>query len=369
MHPLLAEIYAAPDDDGPRSIYADYLIEQGDPRGTFIALQLARAQRRDAVVSAEEQALLDAHWRAWIGEPAAHIDAGKVSFERGFWAELEMPYVELPADVLAHPSWGTVSRVQVGFDSALPAMLAATARALRSIWVPSREALAVVARSNLPIEELVLMLDESRDPPALPQAITRLPALRRLGFQCTVERAVRWVERANDLGIRDVLLKLSPSVDYVRKILRRTKRTQIAKLAIAIPADTVIHAERDEGGTFAVRALELRPTHVTPEGQIDSAKQWLVDLAVHVDPGVTITMPSITPALVQYAEARGMRLDLADSHGSLLPSVRSPIILSETPLAYGRPSPRLGEHTREVLTGLLGYTAADIERLASDGVI
>lgn len=36
---MLAAIDAAPDDDGPRSIYADWLQERGDPRGEFIALQ------------------------------------------------------------------------------------------------------------------------------------------------------------------------------------------------------------------------------------------------------------------------------------------------------------------------------------------
>jgi crotonobetainyl-CoA:carnitine CoA-transferase CaiB-like acyl-CoA transferase len=50
--------------------------------------------------------------------------------------------------------------------------------------------------------------------------------------------------------------------------------------------------------------------------------------------------------------ARGMRLDLDDGHGNLLPSVRSPIMLSETPLVYDRPSPRLGEHTDEILAEL-----------------
>ena len=46
--------------------------------------------------------------------------------------------------------------------------------------------------------------------------------------------------------------------------------------------------------------------------------------------------------------ARGMRMDLADGHGNLLPSVRSPMLLSETPLVYQRPSPQLGEHTAEI---------------------
>lgn len=50
--------------------------------------------------------------------------------------------------------------------------------------------------------------------------------------------------------------------------------------------------------------------------------------------------------------ARGMRMDLDDGHGNALPSVRSPIRLSETPLAYERPSPRLGEHTAEILAEL-----------------
>ncbi|QPC88242.1 CoA transferase [Mesorhizobium sp. NBSH29] len=50
--------------------------------------------------------------------------------------------------------------------------------------------------------------------------------------------------------------------------------------------------------------------------------------------------------------ARDMRMDLDDGHGNALPSVRSPIIMSKTPAVYERPSPRLGEHTEEVLSEL-----------------
>lgn len=50
--------------------------------------------------------------------------------------------------------------------------------------------------------------------------------------------------------------------------------------------------------------------------------------------------------------ARGMRLDLDDGHGNLLPSVRAPMVMSRTPLVYERPSPRLGEHTEEILAEL-----------------
>ncbi|UDL89655.1 CoA transferase [Mesorhizobium sp. PAMC28654] len=50
--------------------------------------------------------------------------------------------------------------------------------------------------------------------------------------------------------------------------------------------------------------------------------------------------------------ARGMRLDLDDGHGNMLPSVRAPMVMSGTPLVYERPSPRLGEHTEEILAEL-----------------
>lgn len=50
--------------------------------------------------------------------------------------------------------------------------------------------------------------------------------------------------------------------------------------------------------------------------------------------------------------ARGMRLDLADAHGTSLPGVRAPIRMSATPARYERPAPRLGEHTGEVLAEL-----------------
>lgn len=49
--------------------------------------------------------------------------------------------------------------------------------------------------------------------------------------------------------------------------------------------------------------------------------------------------------------ARGMRIDLPSqaARGGAIPSVRSPIVLDGQPMAAGRPSPRLGEHTDEVL--------------------
>jgi len=51
-------------------------------------------------------------------------------------------------------------------------------------------------------------------------------------------------------------------------------------------------------------------------------------------------------------KARGLRIDLEAADGTIIPGVRNPIVLSETPLVYHRPSPALGEHTAEVLAEL-----------------
>jgi CoA:oxalate CoA-transferase len=46
-----------------------------------------------------------------------------------------------------------------------------------------------------------------------------------------------------------------------------------------------------------------------------------------------------------------------------------PVKFSATPGSIPRPAPRLGEHTREALTKLLGYDDAKLDALESSGVI
>lgn len=84
---LLDAIRMAPDDDGPRQVYADWLMEQGDPRGEFIAVQceLTRPgleQARRLELEARQVSLLSQHGATWLGPLAA--DAITASFARGF---------------------------------------------------------------------------------------------------------------------------------------------------------------------------------------------------------------------------------------------------------------------------------------------
>ncbi len=85
---LLAAIYAAPDDDGPRMVYADTLTERGDVRGEFIALQLARARGHATAEQRrrERELLADPKRRAAWSLPLSQ--GGEAHFERGLPFEL-----------------------------------------------------------------------------------------------------------------------------------------------------------------------------------------------------------------------------------------------------------------------------------------
>lgn len=79
---FLEAVLAAPEDDAPRLVFADWLMEQGDPRGEFIAVQcrIARGDRSEGLV-ARERELLRLHGRAW-GCPLPQFVV--LRWERGF---------------------------------------------------------------------------------------------------------------------------------------------------------------------------------------------------------------------------------------------------------------------------------------------
>ena len=67
--------------------------------------------------------------------------------------------------------------------------------------------------------------------------------------------------------------------------------------------------------------------------------------------------------------ARELAVHLRHPVGADLTVVANPIRMSATPPTYRSAPPLLGQHTHEVLGGLLGMTEAEIARLTADGVI
>jgi crotonobetainyl-CoA:carnitine CoA-transferase CaiB-like acyl-CoA transferase len=68
--------------------------------------------------------------------------------------------------------------------------------------------------------------------------------------------------------------------------------------------------------------------------------------------------------------ARGMKIEMEhEPAGVRLPMIGSPIKMSATPPSYRRAPPTCGQHTDEVLSELLGLSAAEISRLRDRGVV
>jgi uncharacterized protein (TIGR02996 family) len=110
---LLEAIYAAPDDDGPRRVYADWLLSQGDVRGELIMLQCERREPRRAA------ALLAAHKKEWLGPLAPVVVLQTAKFERGFPSEVELHFSALRqlSPVTGHPAWNTLRKLIISSEA------------------------------------------------------------------------------------------------------------------------------------------------------------------------------------------------------------------------------------------------------------
>jgi crotonobetainyl-CoA:carnitine CoA-transferase CaiB-like acyl-CoA transferase len=68
-------------------------------------------------------------------------------------------------------------------------------------------------------------------------------------------------------------------------------------------------------------------------------------------------------------KARGVKIELEHPAAGRLPLVASPMRFSATPVEYRLAPPVLGQHTDEILSGLLGKEGGEIARLRASGVI
>jgi glutaryl-CoA transferase len=71
----------------------------------------------------------------------------------------------------------------------------------------------------------------------------------------------------------------------------------------------------------------------------------------------------------KQVQHRGMRVEMQHPIAGTLAVVGSPLRLSETPVEYRLPPPLLGQHTEEVLMGVLGMQQSEVERLRAETVI
>src|SRR5438552_6113482 len=107
---------------------------------------------------------------------------------------------------------------------------------------------------------------------------------------------------------------------------------------------------------FATNPARVANRAKLREHMIETLKSWDRDPLLAKLEAASVPASPINNIGQMFADpqtiARGMRVDLDAGHGNRLPAVRAPMVMSGTPLAYERPSPRLGEHTQEILAEL-----------------
>lgn len=119
------------------------------------------------------------------------------------------------------------------------------------------------------------------------------------------------------------VLGLDELIDDARFRTNQDRVKNRDELAALISARTSLRTRDDMLAEFDAKFI--------PAGPINSVEDTFTD-----------------PQIVQ----RGLRVDVPDGDGVMVPSVRTPIVFSDSTLKLDRASPRLGEHTDEVVNGL-----------------
>ncbi len=68
-------------------------------------------------------------------------------------------------------------------------------------------------------------------------------------------------------------------------------------------------------------------------------------------------------------QARGMKIELPHAGAGKVPLVASPMKFSGTPIRHEMPPPVLGQHTDEILSGVLNKNADEIAKLKAGGIV
>lgn len=129
--PLEAALVENPDEATAHAAYADYLVEEGDPRGEFMQVQLAledetRAPAERKKLQKRERELLAAHGGEWLGDLGRFLVGDwsgedkpyHVAFRRG-WLDYvrTLPEPEAITDVLAEaPEARLLRRLDIVYD-------------------------------------------------------------------------------------------------------------------------------------------------------------------------------------------------------------------------------------------------------------
>lgn len=123
---MLEAIVTAPDDDGPRLVYADWLSERRHPLGEFITLQVGRSGKRATKQARDREVrLLAGNRKELLGPFDGVVSKTGLEFERGFLVKC-VALQPLPVHPLTRLLRGVVFESRVGENVRLDGLVSAT---------------------------------------------------------------------------------------------------------------------------------------------------------------------------------------------------------------------------------------------------
>ncbi|MBL8919103.1 MAG: TIGR02996 domain-containing protein [Myxococcaceae bacterium] len=214
MSELVALVTAAaqqPDDDAPRLVLQDALLERRDPRGEFIALQFKALRLEDTADDRVRLAQLEkAHRTRWLGRLAPFVDEASVRFDRGFLARVALKPQAFSSEGRAR--WRDEPTLPLLRELRVPAGVPATALAealrepalaqLAVVTCEDRRLLEALARTAAPwtfrgvgvvgtVRQVMELLDRVLPAPAFTQLDGLVLELERFGRSAALELSKR----------------------------------------------------------------------------------------------------------------------------------------------------------------------------------
>ncbi len=293
---LLAAVHADPASDAARLVYADWLTEQGDPRGEFIALQFARLERGlDATNAKRERALAHRHWKAWAGPLAPHLQRMGTRFERGFLARCALSPLTGPkcAALLGRDEWSTVERLGLSGrfgekDDAVRLVTHPVMRALRHVAGLDARRMAELASQATPLALESVAFEWVADTPTevarrIAEACA-LPNVRHLGVCAKIWARpfnpvgeLRWVFDS-PLFARIETLRIAHVGPLPALLAALEPKSALREIEIVDLWDVALHGESTGHHVRFERGSDGRFSRVHVRWpEIDEIAEWVVD--------------------------------------------------------------------------------------------
>ena len=136
----------------------------------------------------------------------------------------------------------------------------------------------------------------------------------------------------------------------------------------AFGCEHLLSDERFATNPKRVENRQLVTETLTPVMKSRTTAEWIEALeALKIGCGPINTLKDVFAD--PHVQARNMVVEMQHASGQRVKVIANPVKLSATPPEYRSPPPVLGQHTEEVLSGLLGLAEGEIAELRAKGVL